>query len=96
MFGKDGASKDYLRLPARRRGWGRILGLAALLMLVSARLAYGSEPVPSRSVVVAPGDTLWSIAQTRYRIAGDNSSVSMCGLSRRHSQRGQSPTRLMP
>ncbi|TMD12319.1 MAG: LysM peptidoglycan-binding domain-containing protein [Chloroflexi bacterium] len=69
MFVKDGASKDYLRLPARRRGWGRILGLAALLMLVSARLAYGSEPAPTRSVVVVPGDTLWSIAQTHY--AGD-------------------------
>ena len=69
MFVQDGASKAFLRLPARRRGWGRILGLAALLMLVPARLAYGSEPVPTRSVVVTPGDTLWSIAQAHY--AGD-------------------------
>lgn len=69
MFATDLASKDYLGVGPGRRGWGRILGLAAILMLVTARLAYGSEPVATRQVVVAPGDTLWSIAQAHY--AGD-------------------------
>ena|SRR5438309_11748885 len=69
MFASDVATKDYLRVRPGRRGWGRVLGLAAILMLVTARLAYGSEPVPTRPVVVAPGDTLWSIAQAHY--AGD-------------------------
>jgi LysM repeat protein len=69
MFATDAAPKDYLRLRPRRRGWGRVLVLAALLTIVCARLAYGSEPVPTQAVVVAPGDTLWSIAQAHY--AGD-------------------------
>jgi LysM repeat protein len=69
MFVMDAASKRYLRTPSRRRGWGRIVALAALLMLVSARLAYGSEPVATQAVVVAPGDTLWGIAEAHY--AGD-------------------------
>src|SRR5579864_1310051 len=65
----DIASKEYLRVRPRRRGWGRVLGLAAILMVVTARLAYGSEPAATGLVVVAPGDTLWSIAQAHY--AGD-------------------------
>jgi LysM repeat protein len=63
---EDAARKDFLQLSPRRRGWGRILALAAALLLLTARIAYGSEPAPTRSVVVAPGDTLWSIAQAHY------------------------------
>jgi LysM repeat protein len=65
MFVQDGSQNAYPR-PRRRRGWGRVLVLAAALMLVTGRLAYGSGPVPSDRVVVAPGDTLWSIAAAHY------------------------------
>jgi LysM repeat protein len=65
MFVQDGARNLYPR-PQRRRGWGRILVLAAALLLVSGRLAYGSAPVASDRVVVAPGDTVWSIAAAHY------------------------------
>ena len=66
MFVQDGTHHAYPR-PQHRRGWGRILLLAAALMLVTGRLAYGSGPVPSDRVVVAPGDTLWSIAAAHYQ-----------------------------
>jgi LysM repeat protein len=66
MFVQDGARHAYPR-PQRRRGWGRILVLAGALLLVSGRLAYGSGPATSDSVVVAPGDTVWSIATAHYR-----------------------------
>ena len=66
MFVQDGAQNQYPR-PQRRRGWGRILLLAAILVVATARLAYGSGPVPTHTVVVAPGDTLWSIATAQYR-----------------------------
>jgi len=66
MFVQDGARNLYPR-PQRRRGWGRVLVLAALLVVVTGRLAYGSGPVPSDTVVVAAGDTVWSIAAARYR-----------------------------
>lgn len=69
MFVIDAAPKGYLAVPPRRRGWGRVVVLAAALVLASARLAYGSEPVRLQTVVVAPGDSLWSIAQAHY--AGD-------------------------
>jgi LysM repeat protein len=65
MFVLDGARNLYPR-PQRRRGWGRILVLAAALLLVTGRLAYGSGPVASDRVVVAPGDTVWSIAAAHY------------------------------
>jgi LysM repeat protein len=65
MFVQDGARHSYPR-PQRRRGWGRILVLTAALLLVTGRLAYGSGPVHSDSVVVAPGDTVWSIATAHY------------------------------
>jgi len=68
MFVQDGARDAYPR-PQRRRGWGRVLVLAAALVLATARLAYGSGPQASDRVVVAPGDTVWSIAQAHY--AGD-------------------------
>jgi nucleoid-associated protein YgaU len=68
MFVQDGARNVYPR-PQRRRGWGRIVVLAAALLVVTGRLAYGSAPVASDRVVVAPGDTVWSIAAAHY--AGD-------------------------
>src|SRR5207237_763400 len=66
MFVQDGARHSYPR-PQRRRGWGRILVLAAALVLASGRLAYGSGPQASERVVVASGDTVWSIATAHYR-----------------------------
>jgi LysM repeat protein len=60
------ARHSYPR-PQRRRGWGRVVGLAAALLLVTGRFAYGSGPVPSDRVVVAPGDTVWSIAAAHYQ-----------------------------
>ena len=65
MFVQDGARNVYPR-PQRRRGWGRVLLLATGLLLVTGRLAYGSGPLASERVVVAPGDTVWSIAATHY------------------------------
>lgn len=66
MFAADAAPKQYLRPVPRGRGWGRVLLLAAGLLVVSAQLAYGSSPVRYERVVVGPGDTLWSIAQAHY------------------------------
>lgn len=66
MFVQDGARNPYPR-PERGRGWGRILLLAAVLVIATGRLAYGSGPVVRETVVVAPGDTVWSIAAARYR-----------------------------
>jgi nucleoid-associated protein YgaU len=65
MFVQDGARHAYPR-PQRRRGWGRILVLSAALLLATGRLAYGSGPVHSDTVVVTAGDTLWSIAAAHY------------------------------
>ena len=66
MFVQDGARNAYPR-PQRRRGWGRILVLAAALVLATGRLAYGSGPQATDRIVVAPGDTVWSIAAAHYR-----------------------------
>lgn len=66
MFAMDVAAKPYLRRRAPRAGWGRILLLAALLLLASARLAYGSGPARLEDHVVEPGQTVWSIAAARY------------------------------
>jgi nucleoid-associated protein YgaU len=66
MFVQDGAPHAYPR-PHRRRGWGRILVLAAALVVATGRLAYGSGTPASDRVVVAPGDTVWSIATAHYR-----------------------------
>ena len=66
MFADDAAPKGFLAVPRRRRGFGRVLVLAAALVLASGRLAYGSEPLQLQTVVVAPGDSLWSIAQAHY------------------------------
>jgi LysM repeat protein len=65
MFGQDAVQRSY-PLPQRRRGWGRIVLLALALVLLSARLAYGSGPVAVDRVVVAPGDSVWSIAASRF------------------------------
>jgi LysM repeat protein len=66
MFGQDAVQKSY-PLPQRRRGWGRILLLTFALVILSAKLAYGSGPVAVDRVVVAPGDSVWSIAASRFR-----------------------------
>ena len=68
MFVQDGARNVFPR-PRRRRGWGRVILLAGFLILAGSRLAYGSAPQPTQAVVVAPGDTVWSIAANHY--AGD-------------------------
>src|SRR5207244_8172696 len=65
MFVQDGIQNAYPR-PRRRRGWGRVLVLAAVLVVASGRLAYGSGPATTDSVVVTPGDTVWSIAADHY------------------------------
>lgn len=46
-----------------------MLVLAAALLVATGRLAYGFGPAHYDRVVVAPGDTLWSIAVAHY--AGD-------------------------
>src|SRR5205823_15008066 len=66
MFVQDGLQNAYPR-PRRRRGWGRVLGVEAVLVVATGRLAYGSGTLKADSVVVTPGDTLWSIASARYR-----------------------------
>lgn len=68
MFVQDGIRNSFPR-PRRRRGWGRIAALAVLLVVVSARVAYGSGPVVMDTVVVGQGDTVWNIAASHY--AGD-------------------------
>jgi hypothetical protein len=52
--------------PRRRRGFGRIILLAAVMLIASARLAYGSGPVHYDRVVVNTGDTVWSIAAAHF------------------------------
>ena len=68
MFVQGGVQHVYPR-PRRRRGWGRVVLLAAALLVATGRLAYGSGPGASDTVVVRPGDTVWSIAAGRF--AGD-------------------------
>jgi LysM repeat protein len=65
MFVQDGARNVFPR-PRHRRGWGRVVLVAAVLAIATARLAYGSGPVATDQVVVEPGDTLWSIAASHY------------------------------
>jgi LysM repeat protein len=65
VFVQDGVRNAFPR-PQRRRGWGRILIFAAVLLLATGRLAYGSGPAIRDQVVVEPGDTLWSIAAAHY------------------------------
>jgi nucleoid-associated protein YgaU len=66
MFEQDGVRNAYPRL-RKRRGWGRVLILTAALLVIGGRLAYSSGPVVSDRVVVAPGDTVWSIAARHYQ-----------------------------
>src|SRR5919201_4630499 len=66
MFVQDGVRKAYPR-PRRRRGWGRMLVLATVLAIATARIAYGSGPTATDRVVVRPGDTVWSIAASHYQ-----------------------------
>lgn len=65
MFVQDGA-QNVFRRPRRRRGWGRVILLAGILIVAGSRLAYGSGPQPTQTVVVVPGDTVWSIAASHY------------------------------
>ena len=66
MFVQDSAILAYSR-PRRRRGYGRVILLVAALLLASARLAYGSGSAHYDTVVVAAGDTVWTIAQAHYQ-----------------------------
>ncbi|GAC1478385.1 MAG: hypothetical protein PVSMB9_00800 [Candidatus Dormibacteria bacterium] len=65
MFVHDSAILAYAR-PRRRRGYGRVILLVAALLVASARLAYGSGSAHYDTVVVAPGDSVWAIAQSHY------------------------------
>jgi len=65
MFGQDSVRHAYPR-PRRRRGWGRVVLVAGVLLLATGGLAYGSGPATSESVVVTAGDTVWSIAAAHY------------------------------
>ncbi|MEO6797666.1 MAG: LysM peptidoglycan-binding domain-containing protein [Candidatus Dormibacter sp.] len=40
--------------------------LTAALLVASARLAYGSGSAHVNTVVVHPGDSVWTIAQSHY------------------------------
>ena len=47
----------------------RALIVAALVLMVGlglALIAHGGSPAPDTTVVVQPGDTLWSIAASHY------------------------------
>lgn len=51
------------------RGARRLLAAAAAVVLAGlglAVVAHGGQPRPATTVVVAPGDTLWSIAAAHY------------------------------
>ncbi len=67
MFARDWAPKRFLRTSRRRRGLGRLLFLVIGLMLASGQLAYGSGGARFETVVVEPGDTVWTIAQAHYQ-----------------------------
>ena len=62
--------------PLRSRRPGAVSRIAARALLVAlvvlmvglslARIAHGGSPAPDTTVVVQPGDTLWSIAASHY------------------------------
>jgi LysM repeat protein len=81
MF-EDWAAKGYLRSRQPARGRGRILLVAAALLLLTAKGAYGSGPDASVQVMVNPGDTVWSIASAHY--AGDPRPHVDAILARNH------------
>jgi nucleoid-associated protein YgaU len=43
-----------------------VAGFVLIVGLVLALIAHGGSPAPDSTVVVQPGDTLWSIAATHY------------------------------
>lgn len=67
---------DYVRVSSRRpeplsRGLARrlalgIVVLGALLGLGFAHAVQGTAPVEYETVTVQPGDTLWSLSESRY------------------------------
>ena len=69
MFAGERLVLAYPRPQQRRRGYGRVLLLTLALLFASVRLAYGSGGGHQDRVVVTPGDSVWTIAQTHY--AGD-------------------------
>ena len=48
------------------RRWLLVLGLVVLAGWLAARVAFGGGPEDHQTVVVQPGDSLWSIASARY------------------------------
>ena len=58
-----------VRAGGRVRGARRLLAAAAAVVLATGALAvvaHGGSARPASTVVVQPGDTLWSIAATHY------------------------------
>jgi len=58
-----------LRSPRRIRPAGRLIAVVLMALSVSlglAVVAHGGTPAPESTLVVQPGDTLWSIAAQRY------------------------------
>src|SRR3982074_2752340 len=54
------------RRKAARIKLGRILVVVAILMIVFMKAAYGGGRTGTESIVVQPGQTVWSIAADRY------------------------------
>lgn len=54
------------RRKAARIKIGRIVVVVAIFMIVFMKAAYGGGRTGTESVVVEPGQTVWSIAATRY------------------------------
>lgn len=72
MYAYISSSRPHAR-PRLRRQWRRhtrnallILAATVVLLLGFARVAEGGAPARYESVIVEPGDTLWSIAGDRY------------------------------
>ncbi len=54
------------RRKAARIKIGRILVVVAIFMVVFMKAAYGGGRTGTESIVVQPGQTVWSIAANRY------------------------------
>jgi hypothetical protein len=54
------------RRKAARIKFGRILVVLGILMVVFVQAAYGGGRTGAETIIVQPGQTLWSIAADRY------------------------------
>ena len=59
---------DHRRTPLRRRRRSLLLGAATAVAGIAAfsQVAYGGGTATTTTVMVHPGDTLWSIAASHY------------------------------